>query len=64
MIDFVPPWIEISLGGLGVAWALSAIGRARRQAWRGPQDRISAWGLLAFGALMVVIGGIRFLSIS
>lgn len=60
MIDFVPPWIEIAGGGLGVAWALSAISRARRQGWRGPQDRMSALALLVFGLILAGIGMVRF----
>ena len=63
MIDLVPPWIEIAGGGLGVAWALSAITRARQQGWRGPQDRTSAWGLLIFSMLLVAIGAVRFLAL-
>ena len=63
MIDFVPPWIEIAGGGLGLAFALSAIARSRRLGWRGPQDRTSAWGLLIFGILLMAIGAVRFLNL-
>jgi hypothetical protein len=55
---FWPPWVEITAGGLGIAITLSGIARAREKGWRGPQDWVTAWGLLVFSLLMVGTGSI------
>jgi hypothetical protein len=61
MINLVPPWLEATAGALGMVFALSGIQRAQRQGWRGRQDRITAYGLLIFGFLVMVVGVIRWL---
>lgn len=60
MIDLIPPWLEAIAGILGVSFALSGIARAQRLGWRGPQDRMTAWGLLIFGFLIMCVGLIRW----
>lgn len=57
-----PDWVEIAVGGLGVAWALSILARLRDRKAR-PGERLNAFGLLLFGLLLVFFGGLRWLGL-
>jgi len=50
-----PAWIEVAAGGLGVAWALSTFTRPQPSR----ELNLSRWGLLIFGAFLVLVGLIR-----
>lgn len=51
-----PAWIEISAGGLGLAWAISTFTKPPRNR----ADHINRWGLLFFSILLVLVGAIRW----
>lgn len=56
-----PAWVDITLGGLGVGFALWSIERRRAGKPMHPDARKADIGLLAFGVLLVVIGVMRSL---
>lgn len=55
-----PPWIEISLGGVGVGLALWSIGRRRAGEPMHPHAAKADIGLLLFGALLALVGAVRW----
>lgn len=55
-----PDWVEIAVGGLGLAWGLAILARLRDRPPRGPNDPAQAWGLIVLGAGLVIVGGLRF----
>jgi hypothetical protein len=57
-----PDWVEIALGGLGVAWGLSIFARLKDRPAR-PGERFNAWGILVFGTALAVLGGLRWLGL-
>lgn len=57
-----PDWVEIAVGGLGVAWGLSILATLRERPVR-PGERVNAWGILVFGLALVVFGGLRWLGL-
>ena len=64
MTEFLwPSWAEIAAGGIGIAFALWSIGRRMEGKLMLPDAMKADWGLLAFGALLVFIGAIRWLGI-
>jgi hypothetical protein len=55
-------FIEIVAGGLGLIFALGGFQRSQTHGWRSSGDRINAWGLLIFSALLVLNGIIFWLA--
>ena len=55
MTGLWPWWVDVSLGGLGLAWAISIFGKPPIS--RG--DLVNRWGLLIFSVLLVGIGIVR-----
>jgi len=54
-----PAWIEVAVGGLGVAWALSTFNKPQPSR----ELNVSRWGLLIFGVLLVLVGLVRLLGL-
>lgn len=55
-----PAWIEITAGGLGIAFALWSIGRRQGGKPMHPDaGKADVW-LLAFGVLLALVGGVRW----
>jgi len=54
-----PDWVEIAVGGLGMAWGLSILAALRDRAAR-PGERTNALGILIFGGLLVLTGALRW----
>lgn len=55
-----PAWVDISLGGLGIAGALWSIGRRRAGKPMHPDAAKADKGLLLFSLAMVIVGAIRW----
>jgi hypothetical protein len=54
-----PAWVDITLGGLGIVFALWSISRRQDGKPMYPGARKADVGLLVFGVLMIVIGAAR-----
>lgn len=54
-----PWWMDIILGGLGLAWAISIFGQPPKSR----SDLINRWGLLVFSLLLVAVGTVRWLGL-
>ena len=50
-----PWWLDVTLGGLGLAWAISIFGKPALSR----SDLVNRWGLLAFSVLLVIVGAGR-----
>lgn len=50
-----PWWLDVTLGGLGLAWAISIFGQPPKSR----SDLINRWGLLAFSILLALVGAVR-----
>ncbi|WP_421729130.1 hypothetical protein [Brevundimonas sp.] len=59
MLGTWPAWLEIAVGGLGVAWALSIFQRPATSR----SDLINRWGLLVFAIGLTTVGAIRWLGL-
>ena len=54
-----PPWIEVAIGGCGIAFALWSIDRWMECKPMHADARKADKGLLAFGCLLVLVGILR-----
>lgn len=54
-----PPWIEVAVGGCGIAIALWSIGRRMDGKPMHPDAKMADVGLLVFGCLLAVAGLVR-----
>ena len=50
-----PWWLDVTLGGLGLAWAISIFGKSVASR----SDLINRWGLLVFSVLLIAVGAGR-----
>ena len=50
-----PWWLNVTLGGLGLAWAISIFGKPALSR----SDLVNRWGLLIFSVLLVIVGAGR-----
>jgi len=56
-------FIEVVAGSLGLIFALGGFRRSQTHGWRSRGDRVNAWGLLIFSALLVLNGLIFWLGL-
>ena len=50
-----PWWLDVTLGGLGLAWTISIFGKPALSR----SDLINRWGLLVFSVLLIAVGAGR-----
>lgn len=48
--------IEFVIAGLGVGFGLGGLARIRAKGERGPGDRLTCWGLIGTGTLLMIHG--------
>ena len=53
-----PAWAfwEIAIAAVGVGFGLGGLARRRQHPSRGPGDRLTAWGLIVSGLVLVAHG--------